>query len=177
VGGWRLPDAAPRVRPHLGLISHQTLLYGELTAAENLRFFARVYDLPEPEARIQEVLRAVGLSGRQDDLVGSFSRGMQQRLAIARAILHNPEVLLLDEPYTGLDQRAAIMLDELLCSVATAGRTVMMTTHDIARGLANCDQVAILSQGRIAFCERSERVEPGDFVRVYDQVVRGLWLA
>jgi heme exporter protein A len=175
VGGWRLPDAAPRVRPHLGLISHQTLLYGELTAAENLRFFARLYGLPEPEPRIHDVLGAVGLSGRQDDLVDSFSRGMQQRLAIARAILHEPEVLLLDEPYTGLDQSAAIMLDELLRSVATTGRTVMMTTHDIARGLANSDQVAILSHGRIAFCEPSERFEPGDFVRVYDQVVRGLW--
>jgi heme exporter protein A len=177
VGGWRLPDAAARIRPHLGLISHQTLLYGELTAAENLRFFARLYGLPEPGSRIQEVLEAVGLSGRQDDLVDSFSRGMQQRLAIARAILHEPEVLLLDEPYTGLDQSAAVMLDELLRSVATTGRTVMMTTHDIARGLANCDRVAILSHGRIAFSERSERVEPGDFVQVYDKVVRGLWLS
>jgi heme exporter protein A len=177
IGGWRLPHAAARVRPHLGLISHQTLLYGELTAAENLRFFARVYGLAEPEPRIQQVLDAVGLLARQHDLVESFSRGMQQRLAIARAILHNPEVLLLDEPYTGLDQSAAIMLDELLRSVATAGRTVVMTTHDIARGLANCDQVAILSQGRIAFSGRSERVQPGDFVELYDQVVRGLWKA
>jgi heme exporter protein A len=177
VGGWRLPDAAARVRPHLGLISHQTLLYGELTAAENLRFFARIYDLSEPEPRIQEVLSAVGLSGRQNDVVDSFSRGMQQRLAIARAILHEPEVLLLDEPYTGLDQSAAVMLDELLRSVATAGRTVIMTTHDIARGLANSDRVAILAQGRIAFCERSELAEPADFVDVYDRVVRGLWAA
>jgi heme exporter protein A len=175
VGGWRLPKGAARVRPHLGLISHQTLLYGQLTAAENLRFFARIYDVPEAEPRIQEVLSAVGLSGRQNDLVDSFSRGMQQRLAIARAILHNPEVLLLDEPYTGLDQSAAIMLDELLRSVATAGRTVVMTTHDIARGLANCDQVAILSQGRIAFSERSGDVEPKDFAEVYDRVVRGQW--
>jgi heme exporter protein A len=177
VGGWRLPDAAARVRPHMGLISHQTLLYGELTAAENLRFFARIYDLSEPEPRIQEVLSAVGLSGRQNDVVDSFSRGMQQRLAIARAILHEPEVLLLDEPYTGLDQSAAVMLDELLRSVATAGRTVIMTTHDIARGLANSDRVAILAQGRIAFCERSELAEPADFVDVYDRVVRGLWAA
>jgi ABC-type multidrug transport system ATPase subunit len=99
---------------------------------------------------------------------------MQQRLAIARAILHKPEVLLLDEPYTGLDQSAAVMLDELLRSVATAGRTVVMTTHDIARGLANCDQVAILSQGRLAFHERRQRLEAGDFYQTYDRVVRGL---
>jgi heme exporter protein A len=145
-----------------------------LTAAENLRFFARVYDLPESDRRIEHVLGTVGLFDRQHDLVESFSRGMQQRLAIARAILHEPEVLLLDEPYTGLDQSAAVMLDELLRSVATAGRTVVMTTHDIARGLANCDQVAILSQGRIAFHEERKRLEAGDFFQTYDRVVRGL---
>ena len=174
VGGWRLPEGAARVRPHLGLISHQTLLYGELTAAENLRFFARVYGLAEPERRIEQVLGAVGLAGRQHDLVESFSRGMQQRLAIARAILHEPEVLLLDEPYTGLDQSAAVMLDELLRSVATSGRTVVMTTHDIARGLASCDQVAILSRGQIVFRERSEGLEPAGFYRIYEGAVRGL---
>jgi heme exporter protein A len=177
VGGWPLPEAAARVRPHLGLISHQTLLYGELTAAENLRFFARVYHLGAAEGRMQEVLEAVGLAGRQHDLVESFSRGMQQRLAIARAILHEPEVMLLDEPYTGLDQSAAAMLDELLRSVATAGRTVVMTTHDLARGLASCDQVAILSRGKIAFQGRSEGLASAELGRIYERAVRGLQIA
>ena len=177
VGGWPLPEAAARVRPHLGLISHQTLLYGELTAAENLRFFARVYHLGAAEGRMQEVLEAVGLAGRQHDLVESFSRGMQQRLAIARAILHEPEVMLLDEPYTGLDQSAAAMLDELLRSVATAGRTVVMTTHDLARGLASCDQVAILSRGKIAFQGRSEGLASAELGQIYERAVRGLQIA
>ena len=177
VGGWPLPEAAARVRPHLGLISHQTLLYGELTATENLRFFARIYHLGAAEGRIQEVLEAVGLAGRQHDLVESFSRGMQQRLAIARAILHEPEVMLLDEPYTGLDQSAAAMLDELLRSVATAGRTVVMTTHDLARGLASCDQVAILSRGKIAFQGRSEGLASADLAEIYQRAVRGLQVA
>ena len=177
VGGWPLPEAAARVRPHLGLISHQTLLYGELTATENLRFFARIYHLGAAEGRIQEVLEAVGLVGRQHDLVESFSRGMQQRLAIARAILHEPEVMLLDEPYTGLDQSAAAMLDELLRSVATAGRTVVMTTHDLARGLASCDQVAILSRGKIAFQGRSEGLASAELGQIYERAVRGLQIA
>jgi len=167
VGGWSLPKFADRVRPHLGFISHHPLLYAELTAEENLRFFARMYALPEPARRIAEVLDAVGLTARRNDPVGEFSRGMQQRLSIARAILHRPEVLLLDEPYTGLDQDAAAMLDEVLRSVATAGRTVVMTTHNLARGLANCDQVAILSRGKIVFQSGREEVDPAGFSQVY----------
>jgi heme exporter protein A len=173
VGGWPLPTAADRVRPHLGLISHQPLLYAELTAEENLRFFARMYGLAGPAGRIDEVLESVDLSGRRHDPVGEFSRGMQQRLAIARAILHQPEILLLDEPYTGLDQSAAAMLDEVLHSVATAGRTVVMTTHDLARGLANCDRIAILARGKIAFEAGRDEVDQDGFRQVYEQVTIG----
>ena len=173
VGGWSLPGSADKVRPHLGLISHLPLLYAELTADENLRFFARMYGLPDPDSRITEVLRAVGLAARRDDPVGEFSRGMQQRLAIARAILHQPDILLLDEPYTGLDQSAAAMLDGLLYSVATAGRTVVMTTHNLARGFANCDRVAILSQGKIAFQAGRQELDPVELHQVYDRVTGG----
>ncbi len=167
VGGWPLPKSADRVRPHLGLISHHPLLYEELTAVENLTFFARMYRLQEPNGRIAEVLEAVGLKGRGDDPVGEFSRGMQQRLAIARAILHQPDILLLDEPYTGLDQSASAMLDEMLRSVATAGRTVVMTTHNLTRGFANCDRVAILSRGKIAFQARREELVTEELIRIY----------
>jgi len=173
VGGWPLPEAADRVRPHLGLISHQPLLYAELTAEENLRFFARMYGMAEPAGRIDEVLQSVDLSDRRHDPVGEFSRGMQQRLAIARAILHQPEVLLLDEPYTGLDQSAAAMLDEVLHSVATAGRTVVMTTHDLVRGLENCDRIAILARGKIAFEAGRDEVGHGDCRQVYERVTTG----
>lgn len=173
VGGWPLPKEADRVRSHLGLISHQPLLYAELTAEENLRFFARMYGLVEPAGRIQDVLGAVDLCDRQHDPVGEFSRGMQQRLAIARAILHQPEILLLDEPYTGLDQSAAAMLDDVLRSVATAGRTVVMTTHDLVRGLASCDRIAILARGRIAFQAGRDDVDLDGFRREYEQVTTG----
>ncbi|MBN1314402.1 MAG: heme ABC exporter ATP-binding protein CcmA [Anaerolineales bacterium] len=170
VGGWELPKSANRVRPHLGFISHHPLLYAELTARENLQFFGRMYELKDIDTRIHEVLEAVGLNSRSGDPVGQYSRGMQQRLSIARAILHQPDILLLDEPYTGLDPSAATMLDEILQSVATAGRTVVLTTHDITRGLANCDRVALLSRGRIVYQADSKSLAPEDFFQVYNRL-------
>jgi heme exporter protein A len=153
IGGWELPGEADFVRAQLGVVSHLPLLYDTLTAEENLMFFARLYNMP-PEnrrMRVDYLLRRVGLAKRARDVVQTYSRGMQQRLAIARAILHDPAVLLLDEPYTGLDQDAAGLLDELLREVAVAGLTVIMTTHDLQRGHALADRIAILSRGKIAF--------------------------
>jgi heme exporter protein A len=150
LGGWRLPGQASRVRRHIGLISHQPLLYGDLTAADNLHFFARLYQLPDSEKRVNRALQSVGLSARRRDPVRTFSRGMAQRLAIARATLHDPEILLLDEPYTGLDQEASHILTQLLAQEKDAGKTILMITHDFARGLELCDRVAILSRGKIA---------------------------
>ncbi len=149
VAGFRLPQEAAAVRRRLGVVSHQPLLYGDLTAEENLRFYARLYALPAAAARIEEMLRLVGLYRRRRDLVRTFSRGMQQRLAIARAILHDPEVLLLDEPYTGLDQDASAMLDDVLQRVAAQGRTVVMTSHDLSRIAALASRFDVLARGHI----------------------------
>jgi heme exporter protein A len=150
VGGWRLPEQAERVRRHIGLVSHHSLLYSDLTAAENLTFFARLYRLDDIEERIMTALRKVGLFARQRDPVGTFSRGMIQRLTIARATLHEPDVLLLDEPYTGLDQEAIRLLDDLLSEEAARGRTILMITHDLTQGLGPADRIAMLHGGRIA---------------------------
>lgn len=172
ISGHALPRQAAAARASLGVVSHQPLLYGDLSARENLRFYARMYSLngPQREARIDEVLRAVGLHKREADLVRTFSRGMQQRLAIARAILHEPSVLLLDEPYTGLDQDAAAALDGVLQEVAVRGRTVLMTTHDIARGLALAGRVMILSGGRIAYEANSAGIGAVAFAETYAEV-------
>lgn len=172
LAGAELPRQAEAARAALGVVSHQPLLYGDLSAEENLRFYARMYNLP-PElrnARITAVGRAVGLHKRMGDLVRTFSRGMQQRLAIARAILHDPPVLLLDEPYTGLDQDAAAILGDVLAEVATRGRTVMMTTHNIARGLALADRVAILSHGKIAYEAARAEITAATFAETYADV-------
>src|SRR5574342_1006577 len=118
IAGYHLPTQAAQVRARLGVVSHLPLLYGDLTAEENLRFYGRMYGITNQEARITEVLEMVGLANRRRDLVRTFSRGMQQRLAIGRAILHDPEVVLFDEPHTGLDQDASNMLDGVLREVA-----------------------------------------------------------
>ena len=116
------------------------------------------------------MLERVGLARRGRDLVRTYSRGMQQRLAIARAILHDPAVLLLDEPYTGLDQDAAALLDALLREVAIGGRTVIMTTHDLWRAHALADRIAILSRGRIAFDAPTRTLARDDLPALYADV-------
>ena len=149
VAGYHLPDHAAAVRRRLGVVSHMPLLYGDLTAEENLRFYGRMYAVPELDQRISAVLDLVGLAPRRKDLVRTFSRGMQQRLAIGRAVLHDPEVLLLDEPHTGLDQDACAMLDDVLRQVAARGRTVVMTSHDLARAQDLASRFDVLTHGSI----------------------------
>ena len=172
VGGWPLPGYADRVRRHLGLVSHHALLYGDLTAAENLHFFARLYGLEEQDARVDRALHTVGLAARQRDPVRTFSRGMTQRLTIARATLHEPDVLLLDEPYTGLDQEASHLLDELLRRESARGRTILMITHDLAHGLNLADRIAILSRGKIVADVPQQSMEAGEFLNYYTTVTR-----
>jgi heme exporter protein A len=150
IGGWPLSTHAYKVRRHIGLVSHQSLLYQDLTAAENLTFFARLYGLDNGEARVQQALKLVGLRARQRDPVSSFSRGMTQRLTIARATLHEPDVLLLDEPYTGLDQEAVALLDRLLLQEKERERTILMITHDLTHSLNVSDRILFLHNGRIA---------------------------
>jgi heme exporter protein A len=172
VGGWPLPDHAAKVRRHIGLVSHYSLLYSDLTAEENLSFFARLYQLNNREQRVLDALRGVGLAARQRDPVRSFSRGMVQRLTLARATLHEPDVLLFDEPYTGLDQDATQLLDDLLREESEKGRTIFMITHDLTRGLNLCNRIAILSRGRIDHVVEREAVTPGEFLSLYTDSTR-----
>jgi heme exporter protein A len=167
IGGWLLPSNADRVRRHIGLVSHQSLLYGDLTAAENLTFFAKLYRLDRPQERVARALKEVGLAARQRDAVSTFSRGMVQRLTIARATLHEPDVLLLDEPYTGLDQDAARLLDDLLKREVGNGRTILMITHDLTHGLNLCDRTAILNRGKIAAEIEKGQLTPTEFLELY----------
>ncbi len=150
VAGFSLPHQAAAVRSRLGVVTHQPLLYGDLTAEENLRFYGRMYAVNDLTHRIDLVLELVGLSSRRRDLVRTFSRGMQQRLAIGRAILHDPDVMLFDEPHTGLDQDACDMLDNVLREVAARGRTVVMTSHDLARVEMLATRFDVLSRGVIS---------------------------
>jgi heme exporter protein A len=173
VAGYSLPSQAAAVRMRLGVVSHMPLLYGDLTAEENLRFFSKMYNINGMDQRITEVLSLVGLSTRRKDMVRTFSRGMQQRLAIGRAVLHDPEVMLFDEPYTGLDQEASEMLDGVLQNVAAAGRTVVMTSHDLARAEDLGTRFDVLTKGRIGNSIHKNDLGGQNLLSYYKSVLSG----
>ncbi len=137
-------------RASIGVLGHQSYLYPELSSAENLAFYARLYRVTDRSQRVEEVLGLVGLSGCQTDRVATLSRGMVQRLALARAILHDPPVLLLDEPDASLDERAIGTLATILDTGPAARRTILLTTHDLKNALRFGDHVAVLHGGRLA---------------------------
>ena len=172
IAGFQLPAQASAVRRRLGVVSHQPLLYGDLTAEENLRFYGRMYGIADLSQRIDDVLNLVGLSARRRDLVRTFSRGMQQRLAIGRAVLHDPDVMLFDEPHTGLDQDASSMLDRVLGDVAAMGRTVVMTSHDLARAADLASRFDILSRGVIAASVQRSEIDTNDLLAFYRQTIQ-----
>ena len=159
------------VRRRIGFTAHQTLLYGDLSALQNLRFYGRMYGLADVESRIHELLARVELAERQDDPVRTLSRGMQQRLAIARCLLHDPRILLLDEPYTGLDQRAARILTNLMHELLAEGRTLLMTTHDLQWAAEVSQQVLILFGGRVIHEAPVSGLSAQDLRAIYQQHV------
>jgi len=172
VMGYSLPGQAAEIRRRLGVVSHQPLLYGDLNAEENLRFYARMYGISHLESRVKEVLALVGLEKRQRDLVRTFSRGMQQRLAIGRAVLHDPQVILFDEPHTGLDQDASAMLDGLLREVAARGRTVVMTSHDLHKAAGLASRIDVPSRGVIVSSAQRRDLELAQLADFYRQAIQ-----
>lgn len=167
VAGHSLPNESSQVRAKLGVVSHLPLLYPELTAEENLQFYARMYGITNYGLRITEVLNLIGLENRRKDIVRTFSRGMQQRLSIGRAILHKPEIILFDEPYTGLDQDASAMLDDLLRSIASNGQTVVMTSHDLIRAESLATRFDVLSRGVITASVKRDELQKSSLVNFY----------
>lgn len=134
----------------IGMVSHQVYLYNDLTSRENLRFYARLYDVDHVESTIDHLLEKVGLASRAKEPVRRFSRGMLQRLSIARVLLHKPALLLMDEPYTGLDQKACTFLDGILSEYHQLGNTVIMVSHDIAHAVTLARRAVVFDRGRIA---------------------------
>src|SRR5688572_30041248 len=163
--GFDLPREAYRARPLIGFLTHDPLLYRDLSGRENLRFYARLYDVADPEARIAEVLEITGMSRRADDPVRNLSRGMAQRIAVCRAVLHAPALLLLDEPRAHLDPEAAAMADELIGP--RTGATRVLVTHDLDHGLAEADRVLALRDGRVFADAPAGEVSAADVRGVY----------
>jgi heme exporter protein A len=145
---------APReaeTRRSIGFIGHGISVYDELSALENLALFGRMYQLPDPHAAAMHWLERTGLDKVRNGLVREFSRGMRQRLAVARAFLHDPRVLLLDEPFTALDDRAIAVLQMLLREALATGKTIVMSTHQLREALELATHVALLNRGKVAF--------------------------
>lgn len=171
LGGVDVQKASHGLRRFVGFVSHNPLVYDSLTGEENLKFFGRMYEVPDLAERIDEVLDRVGLKARRKDVVRTYSRGMVQRLAIARAILHDPPILLLDEPDTGLDQQAADMLRTLLVELGSSDRTVLLTTHNLERGIEWADRALILNSGRVRFDSLTAGLSSPEFRQIYGEVV------
>jgi heme exporter protein A len=145
------------LRRRIGFLAHESFLYPDLTPLENLLFYGKMFGLSDLSVRIKTLLEQVGLVDWENVPVRAFSRGMEQRLALARTLLHNPDLLLLDEPYTGLDPQAVAALQALLVQAKAAGKTIVLTTHDLALGLEICSRAVILHKGKIVW-ESGERL-------------------
>ena len=173
VRGEELDFGVESWRHRIGVLSHESFLYSELTAAENLWFFGRLFGLTDLETRVPERLEHVGLTNRAHLMVSQLSHGMRQRLALARALLHDPDVVLLDEPYTGLDPSAAAVLRGVLTELKDGRRTVIMVTHNLGEGLHLASRVAIQVSGRFAWEGEVAELDAANFERFYHRVVEG----
>jgi heme exporter protein A len=167
IANYQAKEHGDTIRRLIGVISHHTFLYQQLTAYENLRFYGEMYAVPALESRITQLLAEMGLNHRAHDPVRTFSRGMQQRLSIARALLHDPSLLFLDEPYTGLDPHASQLLRDMLLRLHDRERSVIMTTHNLTRGLEMCDRVAIQVAGKIVYQAAKAEIDVDTFPQLY----------
>lgn len=170
VAGFDAKEHPEDIREQIGYISHRSMLYPDLTAEENLMFYARLYGVDEPRVRVDHLLEAVGLAHRKLDVVRTFSRGMTQRVSIARAMIHDPEIMLLDEPYSGLDPHAVDIFDELIGRVRE-GRTFVMVSHDLAKGFEMCTHALVMARGRVVSLSERDALGFDAFSDLYRETV------
>ena len=170
VAGFDAKEEPDKVREHIGLISHNPMLYPDLTAMENLMFTAQLYGVVNAEERVRELLRAVELDHRRFDVVRTFSRGMTQRLSIARALMNDPDVVFLDEPYAGLDPHAVEIFDGLIEQLRD-GRTFVMVSHDLQKGFDVCTHALVLARGRVVSYAPKEDIDFEQFRQLYRETV------
>lgn len=168
--GYDLKERPDEARGVIGMISHAPMLYPDLTAEENLMLYAELYGVENPKGRVGELLDAVGLSHRRLDQVRTFSRGMTQRVSIARALVHDPRIVFLDEPYSGLDPHAVDVFDELIGAMR-ADRTFVMVSHDLRKGFEMCTHVMVMSRGKIEKFAPKDDVDFNEFEQLYRGVV------
>ena len=169
VSGIPLPGG-PQARSSVGLISHQTMLYDALSARENVSFAARLYGIRDG-MRVDDALKQMSMLERADTPVRSLSRGMQQRVSIARAMVHSPQIVLADEPYNGLDDSGARALTSLLRALLAAGTSIVIVTHHLQEGLSLATHAAVMQRGRFVRYDSAERIDPGTYGDIYREAV------
>jgi heme exporter protein A len=167
--GVNIRDKPAQVRRKIGLVGHHTFLYDNLTVYENLKFYGRMYGVSNLEQRIREVTSWTQLETRQHDRVGTLSHGLQQRASLARAALHSPSIMLLDEPEAGLDPQASSVVNDVMSNAGAGGLTVVMVTHNLERGLELGDSIVILNKGKVAYRASRHDVDATLFRQVYNQ--------
>ena len=172
VGGLDMRREAQAIRSLVGFVAHQPYLYEELTALENLHFFARMYAVKQGRERAAALLSRVGLAKRANERASALSRGQLQRLALARALLHEPRLLLLDEPDTGLDEEGIVLLETLLHEHSEGGGTMLLTTHSLERALRWSDRVGLLSNGRMIYAHDSQGLAAQSVRAIYAEALR-----
>lgn len=170
VMGLDVKEDSDKVRDHIGLISHQPMIYPDLSAEENLMLYARLYGVENPEERVMQMLEAVGMKHRRLDPVRTFSRGMTQRVAIARALINDPDVVFLDEPYSGLDPHAIDIFDSLIDEVR-GDRTFVMVSHDLRKGFEMCTHALVLAKGRVVTYGPKADLNYDEFAQLYRKTV------
>ncbi|MEH7305610.1 heme ABC exporter ATP-binding protein CcmA [Neobacillus drentensis] len=174
VNGMDLKKNHIKIKKIMGYLPHSSLLYDHYTPLENLVFFGNIYGVKNVEQRAIELVKEVGLSFFLNEPVKNFSRGMIQRIAIARAIVHEPEILLLDEPHTGLDQGAIGILNNVILAMKEKGTTTLMVTHDFKQAAEICDRIIIVKNGKIVDDFRIENPNLGYVSEKYEQLVEGV---
>jgi heme ABC exporter ATP-binding subunit CcmA len=172
IDGWEIVRDAQQVRRLVGFVAHQPYLYDELTALENLLFFGKMYTVKDVRERAELLLRKVGLEKRAKERVGVLSRGQVQRLSLARALLHAPPLLLLDEPDTGLDEEGHQLIEDVLAEHSAQGGTVLFTTHQLERALKLGDSLVMLGKGRVVFQAQTAGLELNRMRQEYQEVLR-----
>ena len=171
IGEQTLVNIKGESKRNIGIISHSSFLYPELTAYENLQFYGRLYGIDHLEAQIIAVIKKVGLLLALNEPVYTFSRGMLQRLSIARALIHNPEIILLDEPFTGLDQQGISLLQDVLKDLKSSFKTILMVTHSFEYGMDDVDRILIVNRGQLVADFPTENIQAGDLKRIYYEKV------
>lgn len=167
LNGYCVRAEPEKTKPQLGVISHKSMIYPDLTVSENLSFFAKLYGVKDISGRIAELLKDVGLYSYRYDAAAILSRGLLQRLAIARALVHKPAILLADEPFTGLDAEASKYLIKVFGEFIKTGGTIVMTTHDTYTGLQCCDRAVVLDKHELIFDEQTSEIDTGAFTKDY----------